>query len=1565
MPPSGPRKPAQNNQGARPTANVRNEVFENIFGRPAGGHHLGGGPAPSGPSGSSLPAGYPAYPPPGPVIYNPAQPSFPPSLGYVPPPSQLPPRSVVQGNQHVYQPQPQQDTHGYGAYSRVAPQGYGDGSAYAPHTEDLPNRRASFAPSTYSTTSSASYYSPNPQVSPPVPSNGRLPSGTYPSSRQVERDGGRGDRVVSGGSRLQPPPMNLTPAQAYQASEGYGSEVPSPASVVFPHRAGSLAPQLQHASTSRSSLSKSSSRETASASTPSLPSTLTSTTTSYQSKNAEESIVSPPPDYFRAMGSLSIDGPTGGLLNDVVGIPRGDLGLTDRWSSPGAEEDRKISSTSTVKAGPRRSEGTLSSHRRMPSDSSIASSGYTAGPARYMTPLSQIDASPTPAVDSPHSSPTTPTGSEYNLASSIYRRLSRKSMESTNSLPLTSGQESPLPPGAASTSESRAMSFSGSSTARKEGASTVRSGSVGHQHHRPGLSGPPSSYNFPSPLTSQRSLAGTLGNEASSARLAALKTMPHVYPALLSKVAEAFKQLVILSELVKDGITYKDSFDGRTAVEIIADIIKTPDRNLALLLGRALDAQKFFHDVTYDHRLRDTSNEIYQFKERLATPFISDGNGAVESPTSGLGVGVGKAPRPPAQTYPSDSGSIQTSDSHLSLSTPATSTTSHAPRLITMHNPSTPQIAEEGDLDGEDDLPVGVFTLLTDCYSPTCSKEALCYSINCPRRLEQMKRLNMKPQPGLTRKLSEESLGEVKETGTLWIHSVSQEILDSVDDNEKRRQEAINEVMYTERDFVRDLEYLRDSWAKPLRTQEIVAANRRDDFVRQVFWNVHEILAVNHVLGEKLTKRQKQQPVVSAVGDLFLERVPLFEPFVTYGAHQLFGKYEFEKEKAANPAFQKFVDETERKPESRKLELNGYLTKPTTRLGRYPLLLDAVLKYTPDGHPDKKDLPEAIKMIKALLTRVNIETGKSENIFELAQLEQQLVFRPNESIDLRLRDKNRELVYKGPLKRRGGNQGENADLMAFLFDHAFLLVKPKWINKAEQYKVYRRPIPLELLTLIMPEDHYNSAKLSATRNKLMSRPSGSRTAALSHVPPKPESKHGFLMTIVHLGRKGYSMQLWVDTYVSRKKWSEHIDKQQQILRDRSCVFVSETITEGYFGGLRKVNCISPYDTGRRMIYGTDEGVYFSNLRDEKLREPVKVINLLDVTQVDVIEEFQLLIVLSERSVTTFPLDCLDPNDPNAALKRGKRISSHTSFFKSGTCLGKTLVCVVKSSTLSSTIKVLEPIDQSQRGKKPQTSFMKRLNGGNDTLKVFKEFYIPTESSSVHFLKTKLCVGCTKGFEIVDLETLDMQGLLDPSDPSLDFVLKRDNVRPVAIYRIEGDFLLCYDEFAFYVNKNGWRARPKWAIIWEGAPTAFALQYPYVIAFEPTFVEVHHVETGHLVQIIPGNNISCLFADTPPSTINAPAPPPVRQLMYPPSGPGQSGNYRPPFPPPGPGYPQQPMGRPPPHPQMGYGMHPPPPPLARITHRQQVIFVAEEGHVQFLKFPPPSHPPSLHAPRPSK
>ncbi|CAK5283232.1 unnamed protein product [Mycena citricolor] len=902
-------------------------------------------------------------------------------------------------------------------------------------------------------------------------------------------------------------------------------------------------------------------------------------------------------------------------------------------------------------------------------------------------------------------------------------------------------------------------------------------------------------------------------------------------PCLLSLVADAFRQRVPLGDRVKDELTYHDAFDGREAVDRIAHIIKTTDRNLALLLGRALDAQKFFHDVTYDHRLRDSASELYQFQTKLSSPFASG-----EMTIKGSEVGENLL-GPPSDVVSPDS-----FDDAIGL------------------------------VDKQDDapLPTGVFTLLADCYSPTCSRDQLCYSIACPRRLEQQARLNMKPEPGL--KNSKETIAETLnepdgDSGLLWIHSVPAEILASIGDTERKRQEAINEVIYTERDFVRDMEYLRDTWVSRIAAADFIEpAERKEQFLIQVFWNAHDIITVNGKLRDALNKRQRGYVVVDKIGDIFMDAVPHFEPFVMYGAHQLYGKYEFEKEKGQNPAFAAFVEATERLPESRKLELNAYLTKPTTRLARYPLLLEAVLKHTPADSTDKQTLPLVIEKIRALLSRVNEESGKAENRFNLAQLDSQLQFKQGDQVDLRLREEGRELVYKGPLNKRDG------ELQVYLFDHALLFVKIVKQKQTEHMRVYRKPIPLELLLVSASEDMNGKDKdtLRGQRRQLVRKSSFGNGAGQRGSPHPPsvviraDAKGPNWISFSHLGRKAYSLVLSAGTPLAQRKWMENIIKQQTAMRERSLVFDTIALSEGFFGA-NKVNCAAPFSGGRRIVYGTDDGVYISDLR-ELHKDPVKVLALLDVSQVDVLEDYQLLIVLSERLVMTFPLEALDANDPTAGLKRAKRIATHTSFFKAGYCLGRVIVCVVKSTQLSSTFKALEPIEQNVRGRAKPT-FKKLLQGGNDTLRPFKEFYIPVESTSIHYLKTRMCIGCSKGFEIVDLETLETQGLLDPSDESLEFVRKKENLRPMAIYRVNNDFLLCYDEFAFYVNRTGRRSRKNFIVYWEGTPTGFALHEPYVLAFEPSFVEIRHIDTGLMSQVIQGSNLRLLFADTPPSVNN--------------------------------------------------------------------------------------------------
>jgi hypothetical protein len=87
------------------------------------------------------------------------------------------------------------------------------------------------------------------------------------------------------------------------------------------------------------------------------------------------------------------------------------------------------------------------------------------------------------------------------------------------------------------------------------------------------------------------------------------------------------------------------------------------------------------------------------------------------------------------------------------------------------------------------------------------------------------------------------------------------------------------------------------------------------------------------------------------------------------------------------------------------------------------------------------------------------------------------------------------------------------------------------------------------------------------------------------------------------------------------------------------------------------------------------------------------------------------------------------------------------------------------------------------------------------------------------------------------------------------------VKPVFIERIQTEFLLCYSDYSFFVNRNGWRARSDWMITWEGTPNAFAIFTPYILAFEPSFIEIRHMDTGMLVNIITAKNIRMLHSST--------------------------------------------------------------------------------------------------------
>lgn len=180
----------------------------------------------------------------------------------------------------------------------------------------------------------------------------------------------------------------------------------------------------------------------------------------------------------------------------------------------------------------------------------------------------------------------------------------------------------------------------------------------------------------------------------------------------------------------------------------------------------------------------------------------------------------------------------------------------------------------------------------------------------------------------------------------------------------------------------------------------------------------------------------------------------------------------------------------------------------------------------------------------------------------------------------------------------------------------------------------------------------------------------------------------------------------------------------------------------------------------------------------------------------------------------------------------------------------------------------------------------------------QEFYIGTMCVAVHFLKSKVLVACSRGFEVIDLDHLSQ---VKPNLPDLEhrdfsFVATSD-AKPLNMFKCKDNFLVCYDQFAFLITTHGdcvkkfkryvfaqerWKAmlmKCRFRIEWEGHPHAVAYHYPYVLAFDHKFIEIRHVETvsafiiyivcnetltlillffkGKLVQVVVGDNTRLL------------------------------------------------------------------------------------------------------------
>ncbi|KAI9753073.1 MAG: hypothetical protein M4579_005345 [Chaenotheca gracillima] len=293
-----------------------------------------------------------------------------------------------------------------------------------------------------------------------------------------------------------------------------------------------------------------------------------------------------------------------------------------------------------------------------------------------------------------------------------------------------------------------------------------------------------------------------------------------------------------------------------------------------------------------------------------------------------------------------------------------------------------------------------------------------------------------------------------------------------------------------------------------------------------------------------------------------------------------------------------------------------------------------------------------------------------------------------------------------------------------------------------------------------------------------------------------------------------------------------------------------------------VNCATAFNQpyGKSMVaVGTDYGVYISPV--DNPRGWSKAISATRVTQIAVLEEFSIFLVISDRALIAYHLDVVcpvsgAPQGNDSARKAPQKLSGsrEVGFFATGRMKDRTLVFYKKREGISSTFKVLEPVYQKATEKKSRFS----RKGNTEFFREFDEFYIPSECFDINLFHSSLAISTARGFEILTLDKKNGQAVPDLKQPHVSSIAARlSGQRPLGMFRLnDTEFLLCYEECAVYVNKHGDVSR---SVIMEfvGKAKNAAMYGPYVLLFDADFVEIRNAENGRLRQVIAGRDVKCL------------------------------------------------------------------------------------------------------------
>uniref|UniRef100_A0A8C4TN76 Serine/threonine-protein kinase MRCK alpha-like n=1 Tax=Erpetoichthys calabaricus TaxID=27687 RepID=A0A8C4TN76_ERPCA len=334
-----------------------------------------------------------------------------------------------------------------------------------------------------------------------------------------------------------------------------------------------------------------------------------------------------------------------------------------------------------------------------------------------------------------------------------------------------------------------------------------------------------------------------------------------------------------------------------------------------------------------------------------------------------------------------------------------------------------------------------------------------------------------------------------------------------------------------------------------------------------------------------------------------------------------------------------------------------------------------------------------------------------------------------------------------------------------------------------------------------------------------------------------------------LPKTQHSLLLLADNESEKGRWEKVLNELHLLLKKHklpdTSVFLPKEAFDSALPLIRTAQSAAIVDQ-QRIALGTEEGLYLIHVTKNEI---LQMGDCKKVTQINVLPESQLLVVLSGRSHSVRLYSWEDLQNPESCgtkIQEARNVQAMTT----GTLLQGTVSCLCF-------------------GVKRQV-YCYSLNIGKVRYKKLREVQAPGNVQWLGLFEDRLCIGYPGGFTLYPLTSESGAGggggggsttnLVNTDDPTFSFLTQPPLADALCAVKMRsGEFLLCFNLAGVYVDSQGCRSRKK-ELIWLAPPITCCYTAPFLLVFTENAVDIFDVNRVEWIQTISLKKVRSLNTD---------------------------------------------------------------------------------------------------------